>query len=202
MRMRVPRGWRVLLVAVVAGALVGCGTQGDDARGEQTVTPTEWPRPTGEELVVDPERSIDDAEALEVDGLSLLVPRGWDVTREEVSGGLRVTLVPPGDTMNIVALSFEGEGADADAVEMSASYAASMLAASGGEDVTQRPVSWSGWLYASATSGVGDGGATDLLAFDMLTRDRRLVGLVVRAPVGTMEESLQYRVARSLKDLG
>ncbi|MCL2667836.1 MAG: hypothetical protein FWF02_09050 [Micrococcales bacterium] len=188
--------WPVTVAMMVTLAAVGCTGETDPGG---TTTPL-MPSPTGELLAVDPVDQIRGATLYESDGLSVLVPPKWQTKRYENDDYVQILVVSPDDSRTMVSITIEATDGDTNTVEVSSQIAFSSAAMGGATNLAQRPAQWPGWLYATAITATADDGNTDVVSLTMLSATHRVIGVVARAPAGTLLDSSAYQSARSLKE--
>lgn len=197
------RVWSAVLVMIVGAGMAGCGGDDDPASTAADPTPSVWPQATGSTLTIEPVARITDAEFFESDGVSVLVPDGWEVRRTEQSEYVQIMVVRPDDERNPVAVTVQTQPGTADTVESTAAVVLAQLAASGATDLEQHPATWSGWQYASGLTGVfdqGEGGVViDFVRIGVLSASGMVVGVSAQAPRGQLNDALSYQVMRSVK---
>ncbi len=199
------RVWGVVLMMIVGAGATGCGGDSEPTATSDP-TPSVWPQPTGSPVTIEPVGDIAGAEPYESDGVSVLVPDGWETRRTENPDYVMIQVMPPGDERNPVAVMVETQPGTADAVESTASSTFAQLATSGATDLEQRPATWSGWRYASSLTGVfdqGEGGVlTDFAQVFALSDSGMVVGVASQAPRGTLDDSMSSKVMRSVRPVG
>lgn len=196
---------RVLSAAVfmvaVSMSMAGCG--GDDSPPwDAGSTPSLW-RPTGSPVTIEPLGKIAGAEVYESDGISVLVPDGWETRRTETSDYVKIYVLRPDDERNPVGVTIFAEPGNADTVDSMAAVVSADVAMNGGTEMEQRPATWSGWKYASAVTGVFDQGEDGVVASFLqvvaLSGEGKVVGVSAQAPRGKLDDALSYQVLRSVK---
>ncbi|MCL2454755.1 MAG: hypothetical protein FWD18_05570 [Micrococcales bacterium] len=197
-------GWSVVIAAAAVLVLAACTDDGGSSAGGDDPTPTAWPQPTGEVLTVEPVDAIDGATRFESDGVSVLVPEGWETERREAQEPdlVQIFVISPDDRRTMVGITVGSTPGDADAVEGAATTLFAQSALGGATDMVQRPAQWSGWRYASAVTGAVEAGEIDFVAVTLLSKGQNVISVVARAPAGALDGSLADQVMRSLKDLG
>jgi len=190
--------WGIVVVMMAVGAgIAGCG---DDSSSSG---PSAWAGPTGSPLVVEPVSVIKGAELFESDGVSVLVPEGWETRRSEQPEFVQIMVLRPDDTRNPVVVTIQAQPGGADLVEATARVAFAELAVAGATNLERHPATWSGWQYASSITGVFDQGAdgvvTDFVQVVALSGDQKVVGVTAQAPRGTLDDALSYQVLRSAR---
>ncbi|MCL2091139.1 MAG: hypothetical protein FWH11_07970 [Micrococcales bacterium] len=202
------RAWGVVLVLIVGAGLAGCG---DDS---ETSDATGWPKPTGSSTTVEPTSEIRDAKLFESDGVSVLVPDGWETRRTEQPEFVQIRVVRSDDERNPVLVTVQTplviadqtQPGTADTVETTATVAFSELAIAGATDLEQHPATWSGWQYASSITGVFDQGedgvVTDFFYVVALSDSGLVVAVSAQAPQGQLDDALSYQVLRSVRPVG
>lgn len=214
--------WGALLVVIVGAGMAGC--VGDDPepsvtdqRPSATGSPTPvWSQPTGSPMTIEPVTEIKDAKLFESDGVSVLVPDGWETRRteqpetEQPETGqpvfVQITVARPGDERNPVAVTVQTQPGTTDSVESTAAVAFAELAMAGATDLEQHPATWSGWQYASSITGVfdqGEGGVViDFVQVVALSASGQVVTVSAQAPLGQLDDALSYQVMRSVRPVG
>ena len=199
------RAWGVVLAMIVSAGIAGCGG-GDSSSSAAEPSPSVWARPTGSPMTIEPVTTVDGAELFESDGLSVLVPDGWETRRSEQPEFVQIMVLRADDERNPVVLTILAQPGSADVVETTASVASAELAISGATDLEQHPATWSGWRYASGITGVFDQGrdgvVTDFVQVVALSGDGKVVGVTAQAPRGQLDDALSYQVLRSVRPVG
>lgn len=189
------------LLLASALALGGCAS--DEPRGSGPV-PTPSTSPSGEPLTVTPLEAVDGAEPRTVDGVSVDVPAGWVLDRQEGDDGTtQIMVYDPADDMNPVGITVSSADATDGAVSLQADVTWTQLGASGVTDLERHPVDWSAWADGVGITGLvaRDTGA-DSSFVSVSTRDEDgnlLVSISAQSADGNLEESLQYQVLRTVR---
>ena len=188
-------------MVVVGAGMTGCGDDAEPTSSESSASV--WPQPTADSMTIDPVDEIDGAELFESDGVSVLVPDGWETRRTETADYVMIHVLQPDDERNPVAVMIETQEGSADAVEATASVTFAQLGASGATDLLQRPVTWAGWPYASGVTGIfdqgSDGEVVDFVQVVALSGSGMVVGVSAQAPRGELDDSLAYEILRSVR---
>jgi hypothetical protein len=188
---------------VVATLLAACGGGDDGPTGAST--PSHGTAPTGTAVTIAPLADLDGASPVELAGVTLLVPDDLEQEPADAGEGVQqLVLREPGAERAAVILTVTEEpGATDAAVDASALVSETQLGASGEwTGITRSPAVWDGLPYAvavSGTLGLADGTQRDALL--VTTRDAdgtRIVGISAEAAAGELEESVAYRVLRTL----
>jgi hypothetical protein len=189
----------VVMVAV-SGGLVACTSDSPEP------APPGSTRAASDAETIEPVDSIDGATTMEVNGISIDVPDGFETEEQVVDGGgTQLVLSRPGEDRAEVYLTVtEEDGVDDGAVEAASSVIAASLGASL-EDMATTDATWAGFGPVLVTRGtlVLDAGSREMVS--MVTRDpdgTRLVAVAAEAPEGELDDSLAYEVLRSTKVAG
>jgi hypothetical protein len=139
---------------------------------------------------------------MEVNGISIDVPDGFETEEQVVDGGgTQLVLSRPGEDRAEVYLTVtEEDGVDDGAVEAASSVIAASLGASL-EDMATTDATWAGFGPVLVTRGtlVLDAGSREMVS--MVTRDpdgTRIVAVAAEAPEGELDDSVAYEVLRSI----
>lgn len=189
------------LALASALALGGCAS---DEPGGSGTTPTPSASLTGDLLTIAPLDAVDGAEARTVDGVSVDVPAGWVLDRQEGDDGTtQITVYDPADELNPVGITVSSAEATDGAVTLQADVTWTQLGAAGAEDLQRHPVDWATWADGVGITGLvpRDTGAESSF-LSVSTRDEDgtlLLSLSAQSSDGSLEESLQYQVLRTVR---
>lgn len=157
----------------------------------------------GEAFVVEPLEEIDGAETWRTDGIVLQVPRGAETERTLAGDGVVGLAVfdPDVDEDGVLVHVSTGKDLTEEAVDL-AVRGAGAAARTGGVDLVRTEAEWSAWSYTTAALGymevdgaLAEGGVVSAMSPDAT----RLVSVTVRVPVGTLKDSWQYEVLRTIR---
>lgn len=197
---------RCIVGALVTLGLVvsGCSTASGPNAGEQAALEAELAEEyDGAILTVNALDDIEDAELYESDGVSFQLPMGWIVDRTEHDDFVHLQAYDPDDELNIVGITVaEQATSDGDVlVETDGTFA--HLAIRGVEDLERHLVEWDTWPFAIGITGVVPRDDADDSNFVSIGgRDGAgslRVGMSATTSDVTMEDSLQYKVLRSIR---
>lgn len=170
-----------ILTASLAAVLLLAGCGGGAETGD---APTTSPgnAPTGEALTITPLASIEGATPYISDGISIDVPAGFDVTRNEVSEKVvQLFVQDPAQKRAVAAVTITTEkGATDEDVDVYSLATQGQLGVNGVSGTERTPAKWDGWGYGTAIRG------TLTLPDVPAPNDRDLIFVAVRDDAGTL----------------
>ncbi|GII98628.1 hypothetical protein CLV28_0394 [Sediminihabitans luteus] len=195
------------LAALAVGALLAVSACSPDPDADAPSMLDE-PVETSEPYVIEPLDAINGSTPWTSDGVTLLVPAGYEAT-SSTSQGIATTEFHDGDEVALtLAVAEAREAADGD-VYLSARVTEAEITAEGGDGIVLSPAELEGWATAYAVRGTQDptatdadatGGVVDVVA--VTARDDAgsiLVTATAHAPEGTFEGSPGEQMLRTMR---
>lgn len=191
-------------VLAVGVLLVGCSADAGSTGGGSTELEAELADEyDGEILTVPSLGEVAGAEPHESDGISFQLPTDWVVDRTENEEFVRLQVYDPADELNIVGITVATDATSDGDVLLKSDVTFTQLAAGGAEDLERHVVEWDTWPFAVGISGavvrddVDDSEFVSISGHDESASLR--VGLSAQTSDGSLEDSLQYQVLRTVR---
>ncbi|MGO1317562.1 MAG: hypothetical protein ACTMIR_11090 [Cellulomonadaceae bacterium] len=196
----------VLAAASALSMIILAGCTGQDSAVDTTPSAESTPAlgPSGEAIQIGAPHEAGDTEPHSTDGVTVDLPAGAEIDRQE-SGTIAQTVVTlPGDGQERVAVTVDTQPSTDANVDISAQAGFAQLGASGVRDLEFRPADWSTWPYSVAVTGTMDdptsGGTSEVLLVTTRTADgSATVTVSAQAPSGTLEDSAAMAALRTMR---